>query len=330
MLHRKNLPISLTLVVLMLILVPLAMADGVVAWQQTDTTEPTPDVAEESEAVATPQTQISALFDIPTLELLVNARADLELFATEVLGLERPVGWSGSLDLNNPQLPLLIRLDLELMVAIQFGETVRPRGWVGPVPSIDFDVARDIRVDLEILADETFGLGVRPDGWSVITDFSIYCSDATQTLSELLQRGGLFTPTADPNSPTYCTDLEAESIEFAESFLLSAPEDQSIYTLEVQASFPGVVAVQTEFAVAFSDRFANVSVGVVPLNTPITPVARSYSQFSNMVMVQGDGFLIFMDYTNSTLTESAFRDLPNSDEITTAPFCSADWCNVPQ
>ena len=61
---------------------------------------------------------------------LINLRNDLELLATAVQGTTRPSGWSGNLDVTNPQLPLLIRTDMELLLADTLGFAV-PDGWFG-------------------------------------------------------------------------------------------------------------------------------------------------------------------------------------------------------
>jgi hypothetical protein len=262
------------------------------------------------------------------LNLLVGARSDIELMALEWGGVARPEGWSGSLDVNNPQLPLLIRLDLELLVAVQLGETVRPEGWFGAVPSTSFSVARDIRHDVELLADVVYGAGERPEGWAGTPDPLYLCSRATQTLVNLLARGNIFTITTDPTSPDYCAQAEIEVVRFSEQNLLSLPVDQAVFASTVQASLPGAITVDTEFAVGFLDRGAGVSVGVIPSGTPVMPIARSYAEFSNMVLVQNDEFILFMDYRDSTLDELQFEALPNVDAYTgTAPFCSARWCN---
>lgn len=109
-----------------------------------------------------------AISPIPAdaLEILVRARSDLELLATNQLGRERPIGWSASLDVTDPQLAVYIRLDLELLAATLVGIETRPRGWFGAIPGTAFSIARDIRHDLELLADTIIATNQRPNNWA--------------------------------------------------------------------------------------------------------------------------------------------------------------------
>src|SRR5689334_24388084 len=95
------------------------------------------------------------------LPILISARSDLQLLAINTLGNNLPAGWNDSLDINDPQLPLLIRLDLELLAGALLGADKRPPGWFGTVLSTPYAIARDIRHDLELLAD-TVSPGPRP------------------------------------------------------------------------------------------------------------------------------------------------------------------------
>jgi hypothetical protein len=97
------------------------------------------------------------------MPILLSARSDLDLLATTLLPEGRPIGWSGSSDSTDPQLALLIRLDLELLVGSVMGADQRPSGWFGAVPSTPYAIARDIRHDLELLADQM--VGPTASGW---------------------------------------------------------------------------------------------------------------------------------------------------------------------
>lgn len=260
--------------------------------------------------------------------ILVNVRADLELLAANYFqGVNRPEGWNGSMNTTDPQLPLLIRLDLEIFAAAILNVDTRPQGWFGIVQSTPLSFARDLRHDVELLADAANGAGVRPDGW-IGGPALMKCSRATQTLVNILQRGGVFTLNLDESSPDYCALAEVEAARFSEINLLSSASDQAIISPAARVALPGAVSIETDFSVAFLDRNAALRVGVVPNGSPVTPVARSYAQFSAMVLVQGDNFLVFVDYRDTSMTPEEFDALPNSDDFGQEPFCGADWCGA--
>ncbi|MEP6985120.1 MAG: hypothetical protein ABI970_05965, partial [Chloroflexota bacterium] len=77
------------------------------------------------------------------LALLTDARTDLDLLVIQNMGAERPVGWTGNGDITNIQLPILIRLDLELLAGQILGPDQRPAGWFGAVPSTAYAISRD-------------------------------------------------------------------------------------------------------------------------------------------------------------------------------------------
>jgi hypothetical protein len=285
----------------------------------------TPDPVSTEEAADDTADTATSSSDTEALLLLIDARSDLELLAGELLGAERPAGWSGSLDVSDPQLALLIRLDLELLVGTVLGAESRPDDWFGAIGSTPYAVARDIRHDLEILANELLG-DSRPETWNGVDNPLLLCSRATQTLVNILQRGGVFTLSVAPDDPDFCKKAEIAAVQFTDLNLLSNPAEEPLFAVSAASTLAGANTIDTPFAVAFLDRSAALSVGVVPEGTPITAVARSTVTFSRMTLVQGDGFLVFVDYNDTTLTEDVFEDLPNADEYPTAPFCSADWC----
>jgi phosphate transport system substrate-binding protein len=295
------------------------------------TQAPAPEVPREDsapetqpEAPAAP-TETGQDFNAETELLLTQVRADMDALAEQQLGAQRPEGWSGSLDTTDPNLVLLVRLDLELLTGTLLGQETRPANWFGAVQSTPSAIARDIRHDLELLADEVYGLGERPDAW-VGGDPLLRCNRATQALVNLLQRGGFYTLDVDLNAPDFCQQAEIAASRFSELNLLAVPEGGRIFSPSAIGRTPGAYTIETEFAVAFLDRTAAQSVGVIPAGSPIRPVARSYAQFSNMTLVEGDEFLLFIDYRNSNLTTEEFEDLPDIAEQEFAPFCSARWC----
>jgi len=259
-----------------------------------------------------------------TLLLLVDARNDIDLLAANAFGVSRPEGWGGSLDTTDPQLALLVRLDLETLAANTVGQTTRPEGWFGAVASTSYAIARDVRHDLELLADGLLGKDTRLENWRGASAL-LRCSRATQALVNLLQRGGVYTVEVSTLDPDYCAKAEVEASRFSEVNLLNTPGSE-IFSPQAQPVVQGTVSISTNFAVAFLDRGAALQLGVVPNGTSIFPIARSYTRFSNMTLIQGEEFLVFVDYQDTTLDEEAWRLLPDANEVTEATFCNVVWC----
>lgn len=259
-----------------------------------------------------------------SLAELINLRNDLELLATAVRGTVRPDGWSGNLDVTNPELPLLIRLDLELLVADTLGFEI-PVGWFGiAFGDIQYQV-RDMRHDIELLADALLGVGQRPNGWGGNPNPLWACSRSVQTLVRLLGQGDFFVAVADPASPDYCKALEAQVVGFAEQRLFTIDTDDSYFTSAVKTTLPGSVTANTDFAVGFFDIQATQRAAVIPNGTVMTPIGRNgVNEFSRMVMFEGEGFLLFAEYTFTSLTEDEFKTLEAAPAVQT--YCTADWC----
>jgi hypothetical protein len=296
------------LILLWVILIPLAT---VLAQEEPVTTEEQP-VVETTTA--------------PEIPVLVSARSDIELLADDQIGIDRPLGWSGSLDIEDPQLAILMRLDLELLAGELLGPDRRPVGWFGAVPSTSLSIARDIRHDLELLADTVIGQGVRPEGW-IGDDPLMRCNRATQTLVNLLERGGVFVLQLNLEDPNYCTAVEIQATKFTEVNLLSNP-DVSGGDLFSAYKSSGPYTISSGFAVGFMDRFTAQRAGVIPNGTGFTPLGRSYAQFSNMMLIQGDGFTVFVDYQFTTVTADEFEVLPDVSALTATTFCTAKWCTI--
>jgi hypothetical protein len=252
------------------------------------------------------------------LPLLINARTDMELLANQVLGSERPIGWSGSIDASDANLPLLMRLDLELLAGQMLGTNTRPVGWFGAVPSSVFAISRDIRHDLELLADSVNPANVRPPGWAG-ADALMHCDRATQSLVTLLERTTAFRLTVDANEPSFCSLASMQASRVVETGLPAASGGAA-------AAVAGSPSISGQFAVAFRTRFGTQPAGTIPVGEVITPVARSYVQFSRMMLVRGTGFELFIDYRDSTVSDADFEALPNIDNVSSTPNCTAAWC----
>lgn len=260
----------------------------------------------------------------PEARILLDVRADLEVLADEQLGVGvRPEGWSGDADPTNTQLGLLARLDLELLYGGLVDVATRPAGWFGAVGSTPVAIARDVRHDLELMADLFYGPGARPDGWRS-SDPLYKCNRATQTLIELLQRGGLFVLEVEANDPNFCYNAEVAATRFAETRILASNLESGLFNnaLTVLSEYQ----IDTDFAVAFLDPSASIKVGVIPRGTPVQVIARSYAQYSNMILVSGADFQVYIEYQNTTLTDEQFRGLPNLNTFAPSPNCFAEWC----
>lgn len=281
-------------------------------------------VAVAQEATEAPAVPIASLGD--ALPILISARSDLELLANSKMGANRPTGWSGSLDINDPHLAVLIRLDLELLAAESYGVDRRPDGWFGAVPSTNSAIARDIRHDLELLADALIQPGVRPPGWTG-ADPLMRCNRATQTLVNVLSQNG-YALRADPNSAAFCRQAEIETSQYIERTMLNT-ESTGASLIGRGNDSPvvvGVIEASTQHTLAFLDRNAATRVGIIPQHTTLKPVARSYAPSSNMMVVQGDRFQVYVDYKLTNISVGTFRSLPDVDTLPITLQCGAAWC----
>ncbi len=259
------------------------------------------------------------------LPILISARADLELLATTAIGsAQRPLGWSGTIDVTDSQLPLWIRLDLETLAGAVLGAENRPAGWFGVVASIPLAVARDIRHDLELLADIVIGApGLRPAGW-VGDDPIMRCGRSIQSLLTVLKARGIGIP-VDFTQPNYCDTAEINASRYVERQILQPPVVNGVVS---QSSYSNIT--DNPFVVAFLDRKAQRKIGILPQGMGFQPISRSYVDFSNMMLVSGDDFQVFVDYTTTSLTQQEFLALPNvgSGDGEGSTYCNAFWCGV--
>lgn len=255
------------------------------------------------------------------LAILTASRNDLDILVTQNMGADRPVGWTGSGDVMNIQLPILIRLDLELLAGQLLGPDQRPVGWFGAVPSTAFAIARDIRHDLELLADQVNPSNIRPPGW-VGADPVMRCDRSVQTLVFVLERTSGYKLGVDPLGQDFCRLAELQATAYAEANLL--PNQRAANNGATASG--GANQIVSPYAVAFLDRFGRRPTGSIPVGEPITPVARSYTQFSKMMLVRGNGFLVFIDYSASSISENQFAALPDVNGVSSQLSCTAEWC----
>ncbi|MGQ9907781.1 MAG: hypothetical protein ACUVS2_02990 [Candidatus Flexifilum sp.] len=266
------------------------------------------------------------------LPTVLAARSDLELLADQAFGRDsRPPGWNGSLNASDPQLPLLVRLDLENMAGQLLSIDERPAGWFGIVVSSPRAIARDLRHDLELLADLVMGTSaLRPAGWRG-DDPIMRCGRAAQALVGLLGRSG-FTVNLDFNQPGACDQLEIEVSRFVETTIITPPTVPQVGSAEgaiIQGSGQVTVdpfRVESPFVAAFGDRLARQRLGVIPVGTGFRPVARSYATGSNMMLIRGLDFQVYVDYTVTPVSRNEFLALPNVDMVGGTISCNAAWC----
>lgn len=288
------------------------------------------EITPEPEITAAPTTPPATMTGTDWLSVLLNTRADLETLADNLLVGARPDGWNGSVDFNDPQLPLLVRLDLELLASTTLGFDDRPSAWFGTVASTPFAIARDIRHDLELLADLTVGQSIRPPGW-VGGDPVMRCSRATQNLLIIAERNG-FVLNVDFSSPDYCAQVELQVSQFTEDTIVADILNTGTGSVPPTDDEPEGIVVTADddlrfSLVAFYDRGGSERAGIIPRELRLTVLGRSTATNSNMIGVRGDGFEGFVDYSYTTLTDADFQTLPDLDSIIINPFCNANWCD---
>jgi hypothetical protein len=302
------------IITLTIIIVPLSMA---VAQDSTPTTDTPPTLEPTPVVILVPEITEQDI-------MLAGLRSDIEMLADLSLSFTRPDGWSGNTDTSDPQMALLVRIDLEFLAGSLLGEITRPDGWFGAVSSTSYFVSRDIRHDMELLANTVLGPTTRPAGWAG-DDPLLNCDRSTQALVGFLSdTNDLFNLQANRAAPDFCQQAATEVSVFVELNFLSNPGSSGDNVGDL-----GVIraaSIQSDFAVGFLDRSALVRGGVIPNGTLIEPIARSYTSGSNMILVSGQGFEAYIDYQFSSITYGEYFLLPNVDEVGESPFCTADWC----
>lgn len=304
--------------IILVCLVPLA-------WALAQEPTPTPPTPIEITPEAAPDMTTPPIQTSDTV-LLLASRSDLENLVNFTRAGVRPDGWTGAIDINDPNLALLIRLDLELLAGALLGANIRPDGWFGAIASTNYAIARDIRHDLELLAETVLG-AERPAGW-IGAEPLLRCDRTTQALVRLLELNGVFVLQADRTAPDFCARAAQEASVFVEiNYLATGTRVGERISPVIGSTFVGDSSINSNFAVGFFDTGAVRRAGVIPNGTSFTPIARSYTQFSNMMLIEGDGFEVFIDYQFSTVTDDQFEALPNVTTLEYNVSCSADWCN---
>lgn len=314
--------------VLMLLALPLAIAasrpaHSIEVFAQPEGTQPPPVVIPiEGTPEPTPFPTATPVIGAHGI-LMIDIRRDLEVMADDQFGVgTRPEGWNVGVNQYDLQLTLLTRSDLELMASTLINPESRPRGWMSAFDSTEFAEARDVRYDLELLADLIYGVNNRPQGW-VGGDPLLRCNRATQALVNLLERGGIFRLDVPANDTEFCRKAELQVTQFTETQILANAQLDTLFTDSFFILEPQQTGAN---AVAFLDTGATRRVGVIPRGIPIRIIARSYAQFSNMMLVSGPDFEVFVDYTTTTVTAEQFRRLPNVASLEINPNCFATWC----
>lgn len=280
-----------------------------------NTPEPTPF------PTATPEIQ-------PEAVLLLDIRYDMGVLADDRFGVgARPIGYNNNASQFDAQLGLLTRSDLELLASAIINPGNRPTEWIGAFPGTPYSIARDIRHDLELLASLVYGKDKRPAGW-LGGDPLLRCNRSTQTLITLLERGGVYRLDIPANTPNFCREAELAVTKFVDTQILANAQVGNLFSDQV--AMLSAHQIDSEVAVAFLDSAASRNVGVIPNGEPIQVIARSYVPFSKMMLISGLDFQVFVEYTNTTVTDQQFRALPNVDSLQIAPGCFADWCDTSQ
>ena len=75
-------------------------------------------------------------------------------------------------------------------------------------------------------------------------------------------------------------------------------------------------------------RDARQKIGVLPVSTGFTTLGRSTVGFSNMTLIEGDGFRVYVDWTTTPLTQDQFEALPDFTTLPGDVYCDVDWCGV--
>lgn len=253
--------------------------------------------------------------------LLIDARFDLQLLAMEQLGTTLPDGWRGSTEIEDPQFHVLLRLDLELLVGTLLGAEVRPGGWRGAQPGTVDRIVYDIRHDLELLAD-TLHLNMRPPSWRGSSPLR-RCDESTQALVRYLERHSEFLLQANPDAADFCVQASSEAWYFAQVNTSNGIDDMAAF------NEMGFYVIENDFVVAFLDRSGSQRAGVIPEGAIIAPVARSYTQFSNMMLVTGHNYSVYVDYVTTPVTPQTFWQLPDVNDTPYQPLCETYWCDLP-
>ncbi len=231
-----------------------------------------------------------------------------------------PDGWSGGNEASS------IRQDLEILrlASNQVGGPVDPANWFGEVFGSPWVVARANRHDLEVLADAKLGFNQRPPGWTY-EGALVRCPRTVQNLVMLLQSSVGLLYEAQATGPGFCQQVALEVSGLVEGGQLDpgtggGGEAAAPAGLEEGPSASGVVTVggipgAATNPNAYLDRFARLRIGVIPRGTPFTALARSSTPDSRMMLVQGEGFVVWVAWPWTTITVEQYLSLPFADAV---------------
>lgn len=163
-----------------------------------------------------------------------DLRADLELLANEVLGLEqRPAGWTFNDDATSTTYISDLWFDNELLANAIFDETTRPASWFGANGSNAQLLLRNIRHDLELSATEHFGGLTRPTEWRGASPL-LRCERTLQNVIGLLNTLYNVNTSTPESALNYCSAVSAEAEDNLVDLALASIEDVPSQVLAVR------------------------------------------------------------------------------------------------
>ncbi len=98
----------------------------------------------------------------------------------------------------------------------------------------------------------------------------------------------------------------------------------------VAVAVAGGISGQATTPNAYFDPLANQYAGQIPRGTPFTALARRNAENSRMMLVQGEGFVVWIAWPWTTLTQDQYLSLPLADDVRwqlPQLLCYAAFCN---
>lgn len=261
------------------------------------------------------------------LQALFGAvRGDLERLQDELYGVGiRPTAFgyppfeAVNRDASTPSFVTDLVRDLDLAADAQLGVGARPTGYVTPNANLDPLNYLTVRRNLELLTDATYGEDRRPAGWQGVNPLE-RCDPVLRILSFLVQSAYNFDPgSVDSVTPGYCTRLSN-----AVNTIVENPPVIDVAAVVNEQRTNGT----SNFAFTYLDVAATQYMGIMPGGIPFRAIYRHYGR-SNMMLVSGDNFALYIDRRFTDFSETSFRSLPTTENVTPLTFCDAGWCNGP-
>ena len=299
-------------------------------------------------AMAKQQTTVFVETLITEPESESDLRADLNAFYAARLGTEAfPATWSGGADAASIRQDLTYLRDATAQVEAPITEEV----WIGETFGLDWLVARANRHDLEVLADAKLGFGVRPAGWTYTGDAVVRCPLETQNLTALLRMDPSIVIDTTPVQPSFCQQVAVVTNSLVESrtAMIAANADRaaaasvggesgvdpiSVETGSGGSAVPmgGVASIAGQALApnAYLDPSARNRLGLIPRGMSFTALARSSSEDSKMMYVQGETFALWVGWPWTTITEAEYLSLPYAEAVQTQLpqlTCFAGFCD---